>query len=568
MLKTPALTAKIITAASSKSRDKLADNPSNFGTVTIQARKGPRHYKNTHVVATVDRSGSMLDTCSDGKTKMEHIKHTLKNIMNCLSQESAHPPTLHIYGFDTTVDTICVKRCDKELSNLESSKMLENLVPRGATDINAAIITAATVCEKINHDSANSDESPQIIHMHLTDGMITSGEHRASKIRTNINTENTTNAFIGYGDQHSADLLQSLAEVENGQYYFIDTLENAGMVYGEILYNTIYEQAKNVIISVTDGVIYDYKTNTWVEKLKIPSFASEQSRTYQIKTSTDACRIDISYVDSTANSTATIQAKKTVASNNDHVEIYWLRQLTQEFMYEAKTNTHQMESCNTAWSSYNSEIHCLLDYAKSHNWHIVWKLLGSEDPITKANMINACPYPRRYRLLHHAVEQNNAIAVESLIKMGAILSPTADNVPIQNLTQDPKIKAMISCHDDSNKKPLKERLLLFLQHLKDVKKKCKTAEHIDLLQTLSDDIYIAIRSLTSNVGQMYMGARCESQGKGRAYVVRDTASLEKHQTQEGQSTYRSMSAEHNVSTAVHSRQASIGTVNYMNNCSK
>ena len=237
-------------------------------------------------------------------------------------------------------------------------------------------------------------------------------------------------------------------------------------------------------------------------------------------------------------------------------------------MYEAKTNTHQMESCNTAWSSYNSEIHCLLDYAKSHNWHIVWKLLESEDPITKANMINACPYPRRYRLLHHAVEQNNAIAVESLIKMGAILSPTADNVPIQNLTQDPKIKAMISCHDDSNKKPLKERLLLFLQHLKDVKKKCKTAEHIDLLQTLSDDIYIAIRSLTSNVGQMYMGARCESQGKGRAYVVRDTASLEKHQTQEGQSTYRSMSAEHNVSTAVHSRQASIGTVNYMNNCSK
>ena len=237
-------------------------------------------------------------------------------------------------------------------------------------------------------------------------------------------------------------------------------------------------------------------------------------------------------------------------------------------MYEAKTNTHQMESCNTAWSSYNSEIHCLLDYAKSHNWHIVWKLLESEDPITKANMINACPYPRRYRLLHHAVEQNNAIAVESLIKMGAILSPTADNVPIQNLTQDPKIKAMISCHDDSNKKPLKERLLLFLQHLKDVKKKCKTAEHIDLLQTLSDDIYIAIRSLTSNVGQMYMGARCESQGKGRAYVVRDTASLEKYQTQEGQSTYRSMSTEHNVSTAVHSRQASIGTVNYMKNCSK
>ena len=76
MLKTPALTAKIITAASSKSRDKLADNPSNFGTVTIQARKGPRHYKNTHVVATVDRSGSMLDTLV--MENKEHIKHTLK----------------------------------------------------------------------------------------------------------------------------------------------------------------------------------------------------------------------------------------------------------------------------------------------------------------------------------------------------------------------------------------------------------------------------------------------------------------------------------------------------------
>ena len=54
----------------------------NFGIFNIETSENnemnPGKY---HIIATCDRTGSMDDMCGDGKSKMDHLKHTLKNIV-------------------------------------------------------------------------------------------------------------------------------------------------------------------------------------------------------------------------------------------------------------------------------------------------------------------------------------------------------------------------------------------------------------------------------------------------------------------------------------------------------
>ena len=49
------------------------------------------------------------------------------------------------------------------------------------------------------------------------------------------------------------------------------------------------------------------------------------------------------------------------------------------------------------------------------------------------------------------------------------------------------------------------------------------------MENLCDDIYVAIRSLTSKLGSMYLGARVLSQGAQRAYNLTDLGQMDNDQ---------------------------------------
>ena len=53
----------------------------NFGIVTLNLEKSKCQFNNTHIILTVDRSGSMQDICEDKKSKMEHVHHTINNMI-------------------------------------------------------------------------------------------------------------------------------------------------------------------------------------------------------------------------------------------------------------------------------------------------------------------------------------------------------------------------------------------------------------------------------------------------------------------------------------------------------
>ena len=82
--------------------------------------------------------------------------------------------------------------------------------------------------------------------------------------------------------------------------------------------------------------------------------------------------------------------------------------------------------------------------------------------------------------------------------------------------------------DTEEPEPLSKALPKFLDEMKEFMRTNDLLED-KFMQTLCDDIYVAIRSMTSTLGDMYLNARVSSQGVQRAYNVRDVTALEQSQ---------------------------------------
>jgi hypothetical protein len=64
--------------------------------------------------------------------------------------------------------------------------------------------------------------------------------------------------------------------------YFVDKLENSGLVYGEILHDIVYKFMTNVRLTIQNGLIYDFKKNVWVESFNVGELVSEANKIYHI----------------------------------------------------------------------------------------------------------------------------------------------------------------------------------------------------------------------------------------------------------------------------------------------
>lgn len=292
----------------------------NFGIFRLSSLQQCTQFQKMYWVLSIDRSGSMNDQCTDGKSKIEHIYHTIKNMVNYFISLHTETPLLEqcltIVGFDHEVETICEnERINQQLvDNLP--KILNKLIPRGATDFEKVFEDVSDKITKLinsnnksvsqNYDSKDhstedtqstkellteKNNTTQICHIFMSDGHITSGSKLYRELKSKLypqykndkdNKIMPVHAFIGFGSQHDSKLLKELSNIPKGEYFFIDSLENAGMVYGEILYNGLYEYINNLTIRVENGKIYDHEKNTWVHTLYVPCVASGQTRTWHI----------------------------------------------------------------------------------------------------------------------------------------------------------------------------------------------------------------------------------------------------------------------------------------------
>ena len=338
----------------------------NFGILQIEISDTSMVTTGQDIFMSDDMSGSMEDRTKDGRTKIQHMIHTTKNMINVLAQAQAvqaQKPDINIAidGFDDLIEQVIpLTKVTEDNVDAMHKRIDKKLKARNSTNIEIALENAKT---KINQNQQGKGKGQDRIqhHIFMTDGQVTKGStdhaHLASLVDPNY-----SNIFIGFGIDHDAELLQALAANTNSACYFVDNIENTGLIYGEILHGILYTALYNVKIEMHHGEIYDYKTNTWTTTLEIASLNSEAKKTYHVRaTSTTNQEISAIITGKTHILPATMECGELLnqpQNFNDEIDLmpdlmeedqavpvdltkYMFRQRTMELLFEARTNNNR-----------------------------------------------------------------------------------------------------------------------------------------------------------------------------------------------------------------------------------
>ena len=278
--------------------DSVVPNARHFGILRISTPKIPISTTPLAILLNIDGSSSMDEIGSDKLTKINHIKHTLKNMIHLLIDKMTETPNICIYIsillFTHDVKNILQRikteqqfdyfKGDFILLNHQSMHLIleeiDRIHPWGCTNIELSLKNAKT---KIN-DFKQKNPEFRIAHIQLTDGQATAGKKRAIELSSYVDTS-YRNIFVGYGEDHDSHLLASLGEIyPTCDYRFIDNIERTGLVYGELMYHLLYpHNDEPILIKMSPGTkIYNWKTNQWSSTLLIPPLSSDTEKVFQI----------------------------------------------------------------------------------------------------------------------------------------------------------------------------------------------------------------------------------------------------------------------------------------------
>ena len=305
------------------------DDANKFGVLTLEIKNTPITKVTQQIHSENDRSGSMQDLCKDGRSKMQHLNLTLANIVSLFSENSDETDVvMGISSFDDKLSPVL--EATKILNDPEKVKEIHGkiqatLKPRGMTNIGLALDNAKTKLSNMQ----GGDKS----FILMTDGQITTGETNKDKL-TEALPEDSDNYFVGFGIDHDFQLLQHLAKKNNGSYFYVDKIENAGLVFGEIIHTILYPALKKATISITNGEIYDFSNNTWTTILNIPTVCSEQKKHFHLR-STDPENIEVTIIGTTPYGEECYNDSKVpyLVNEDGTIDIVDLR----KYMYRQKT---------------------------------------------------------------------------------------------------------------------------------------------------------------------------------------------------------------------------------------
>ena len=253
----------------------------HFGKLEISLEDCEMPVNTWDVKFSIDCSGSMSDVCKDSKTKMQHIQHTMANILRMFSECTICKYNVSVSSFDNKY-TLLFDFSEINPNNVdELIEKIKKIYPRDST--NLVLPIQQTNTEMQNRKTAFPNHKQ--LHILLTDGCDTCNSNIYNDLKNIINTEYNFIAF-GFGKDHDVKALSMMGENSNCHYGYIDELENAGLVYGEYLHAVLYKILNNITITLEDGEIYDWKTNTWSDSLSVPSLDSGASKTYYVRTTT------------------------------------------------------------------------------------------------------------------------------------------------------------------------------------------------------------------------------------------------------------------------------------------
>lgn len=424
-----------------------------YGILKISAEKTSINTRPMFFRFTTDCSGSMSDKCKDGRTKMDHIQHTMCNMIRFFADSDEATIYIQVHAFDDkiheVIPTTHVTKDNVALLIVAVGKMY----PMQSTNIELALTDAAKCIEK--HIIENPEHSTS--HIFLTDGDATAGNFDADYL-TSLVKENTSSTFIAFGLQHSATTMQKLGSANvRCSNWLIDNLENAGLVYGEILNNELFKVLEQVEISVVGGVIYDYKKGEFVDKLYLGDLVTETQKTYHIlaKDGNALARISGVKYNNSSEHYYVCEGSAFCESAPCDLTPHIFRLRTQQYMFESK---------------------------KFENERV--------PPIRNGN----------------ALRRQNAIPALQLPALHSENAGLALQLPDVGEDQFQPTSLEIF------KNKMNDFLIVMQKYMKD---------NDPFMKGLCDDMYLTIRSVGTHSQRMCVGARENSQGSQQCYNVAD-----------------------------------------------
>lgn len=318
----------------------------NFKAITCEISK-----KNQEFLFMVDCSASMSDKCSDGRNKMQHILHTLKNMITFFCDYPSISTNITVTAFDNIIHEF-VERINVNRETLPSIlEKIDRIHPNGSTDIENALKYASKSLKNLREDHPLHN----ISHIFMTDGEATSGSQDHS-ILSGLVVKEISNIFIGFGFEHDASLLNNISADVKSSYYFIDKLESSGLVYGEILHGIVYKLLTDVKLTINNGLLYDFKSNVWCDTIYVGDIVSEANKDYHVvSTDPELCDVTISGIEAETNGetirvaetqTVKIETTNWLKTYDNDLTKYIYRQRTLQHLY--KVNSYlRLKGCSS-----------------------------------------------------------------------------------------------------------------------------------------------------------------------------------------------------------------------------
>jgi Mg-chelatase subunit ChlD len=185
-----------------------------------------------HLCCLIDTSGSMEDD-----DKLENVKRSLHYLLNFLGEKDR----ISVITFSSTAKTILSKMCCSLTEKENLRARIATIHLEFSTNLSAAVVEARNVLNPSGEalPRLNPSGIKQGILL-LTDGMANDGVTEPADIVTMTKKllqdyHGTSLSCIGYGTEHNAELLQSMATEGGGSYSIVNTLEDVATVFGNVL---------------------------------------------------------------------------------------------------------------------------------------------------------------------------------------------------------------------------------------------------------------------------------------------------------------------------------------------
>ena len=260
--------------------DEAEEDVLQFGVLNLEIQGEELCTAPLFVMFTIDRSTSMSDqTRADGRTKMQYVAQSVSNILQIFIATQHTEIYVCIHTFDSGIEEIINPTLVTKENIMSLVVKINAILPRNNTNIELALIDAKETIDKYRAEYPKH----RIVSINMSDGVITEGERSHAILATYLSQE-YLNIFVGYGIQHNAKLLQDLTTASQGEYRFVDKLENVGLVFGEIIHSILFPALTDVTIMITNGLIYDWQLNQWTTSIRVPRISGSEYKKYHVCT--------------------------------------------------------------------------------------------------------------------------------------------------------------------------------------------------------------------------------------------------------------------------------------------